>query len=71
MSIKFYNIYVYCFGKWIEIQSDKFLFGDLVLVLCIKEDSGVVCDMILVEGIVIVNEVMFFGESIFFFKDLI
>jgi len=63
MSIKPYDIWVYRMGKWTEVQSDKLLAGDLVSVTRTKEDSGVACDMLLVEGTAIVNEAMLSGES--------
>ena len=63
MSIKPYDIYVFRLGKWIEIQSDKLLPGDLVSATRTKEDGGVACDMLLVEGTAIVNEAMLSGES--------
>ncbi|KAI1824092.1 hypothetical protein F4861DRAFT_281319 [Xylaria intraflava] len=63
MSIKPYDMWVYRFGKWTEIQSDMLLPGDLVSVGRTKEDSGVACDMLLVEGTAIVNEAMLSGES--------
>ncbi|KAK0670334.1 putative type V cation-transporting ATPase [Cercophora samala] len=71
MSIKPYNMYVYRLGRWTEIQSDKLLPGDLVSVSRTKEDSGVACDMILVEGTAIVNEAMLSGESTPLLKDSI
>ncbi|KAK3938677.1 manganese-transporting ATPase [Diplogelasinospora grovesii] len=71
MSIKPYDMYVYRLGKWTEIQSDKLLPGDLVSVSRTKEDSGVACDMILVEGTAIVNEAMLSGESTPLLKDSI
>ena len=63
MSIKPYDLYVYRAGKWIEIKSDKILPGDLASVGRTGEDSGVACDMLLVEGTAIVNEAMLSGES--------
>jgi cation-transporting ATPase 13A1 len=63
MSIKPYDLLVYRQKKWQEIQSDKLLPGDVVSVGRTKEDSGVACDMILVEGTAIVNEAMLSGES--------
>lgn len=63
MSIKPYDIWVYRIGKWTQIQSDKLLPGDLVSATRTKEDSGVACDMLLVEGTAIVNEAMLSGES--------
>jgi manganese-transporting P-type ATPase len=69
MSIKPYDIWVYRLGQWEEIKSDKLLPGDLVSVNRTGEDSGVACDMILVEGNAIVNEAMLSGESTPLLKD--
>lgn len=69
MSIKPYDMLVYRLGKWTEIQSDMLLPGDLVSVTRTKEDSGVACDMLLVEGAAIVNEAMLSGESTPLLKD--
>lgn len=63
MGIKPYQLWVYRLGKWTEIYSDKLLPGDLVSASRTKEDSGVACDMLLVEGTAIVNEAMLSGES--------
>ncbi|KAK3991110.1 putative type V cation-transporting ATPase [Cladorrhinum sp. PSN332] len=63
MSIQPYDIWVYRLGKWTEIKSDKLLPGDLVSATRTKEDGGVACDMLLVEGTAIVNEAMLSGES--------
>jgi cation-transporting ATPase 13A1 len=71
MSIKPYDMWVYRVGKWTEIQSDALLPGDLVSVTRTKEDSGVACDMLLVEGTAIVNEAMLSGESTPLLKDSI
>ncbi|KND87100.1 Manganese-transporting ATPase 1 [Tolypocladium ophioglossoides CBS 100239] len=71
MSIKPYDIWVFRLGKWTEIQTDTLLAGDLVSVGRTKEDSGVACDMILVEGAAIVNEAMLSGESTPLLKDSI
>ncbi|KAF2842619.1 P-type ATPase [Patellaria atrata CBS 101060] len=71
MSIKPYDIYVFRKNKWEEIPSDKLLPGDLVSVERTKEDSGVACDMLLVEGSAIVNEAMLSGESTPVLKDSI
>ncbi|KAH7035883.1 ATPase [Microdochium trichocladiopsis] len=71
MSIKPYHMWVYRLGKWIETTSDLLLPGDLVSVNRTKEDSGVACDMILVEGTAIVNEAMLSGESTPLLKDSI
>ncbi|KAF4125501.1 manganese-transporting P-type ATPase [Geosmithia morbida] len=69
MSIKPYDIWVFRLGKWVEVQSDALLPGDLVSVGRTKEDSGVACDMLLVEGTAIVNEAMLSGESTPLLKD--
>ena len=69
MSIKPYDIYVYREGKWIEIKSDRLLPGDLASVGRSQEDSGVACDMLLIEGTAIVNEAMLSGESTPLLKD--
>ena len=69
MSIKPYEIWVHRSGKWEQITSDKLLPGDLVSVGRTKEDSGVACDMLLVEGTAIVNEAMLSGESTPLLKD--
>lgn len=71
MSIKPYNMWVYRSGQWTEVLSDKLLPGDLVSVSRTKEDSGVACDMLLVEGTAIVNEAMLSGESTPLLKDSI
>ncbi|KAK8128469.1 cation-transporting ATPase 4 [Apiospora sp. TS-2023a] len=69
MSIKPYDMWVHRLGKWTEVQSDKLLPGDLVSVGRTKEDSGVACDLLLVEGTAIVNEAMLSGESTPLLKD--
>ncbi|KAL9942900.1 hypothetical protein D7B24_005249 [Verticillium nonalfalfae] len=71
MSIKPYEIYVYRLGKWTEIMSDQLLPGDLASAGRTKEDGGVACDMLLVEGTAIVNEAMLSGESTPLLKDSI
>jgi cation-transporting ATPase 13A1 len=63
MSIKPYEILVYRQKKWQEVMSDKLLPGDVVSAGRTKEDSGVACDMLLLEGSAIVNEAMLSGES--------
>ena len=71
MSIKPYDIWVHRQNRWEQIASDKLLPGDLVSVARTKEDSGVACDMLLVEGTAIVNEAMLSGESTPLLKDSI
>ena len=69
MGIKPYNIWVHRNRVWVETSSDKLLPGDLVSVGRTKEDGGVACDMVLVEGTAIVNEAMLSGESTPVLKD--
>lgn len=69
MNIKPYDVWVHRCGKWEQIESDHLLPGDLVSVSRTKEDSGVACDMVLVEGTAIVNEAMLSGESTPLLKD--
>ena len=69
MSIQPYPLWVYRQKKWESDTSDKLLPGDLVSVDRTKEDSGVACDMLLVEGTAIVNEAMLSGESTPLLKD--
>jgi len=71
MTIKPYEVYVYRENRWTEVLSDALLPGDLVSVGRTKEDSGVACDMLLVEGSAIVNEAMLSGESTPVLKDSI
>ncbi|KAJ6011003.1 ATPase P-type K/Mg/Cd/Cu/Zn/Na/Ca/Na/H-transporter [Penicillium sp. IBT 35674x] len=69
MSIKPYDVWVFRENKWQETTSDKLLPGDLMSVNRTKEDGGVACDILLVEGSVIVNEAMLSGESTPLLKD--
>ena len=71
MNIKPYDTWVYREEKWQEITSDKLLPGDLMSVNRTKEDGGVACDILLVEGSAIVNEAMLSGESTPLLKDSI
>ncbi|PYI21286.1 cation transporting ATPase [Aspergillus japonicus CBS 114.51] len=63
MNIKPYDVWVYREKKWQKITSDKLLPGDLMSVNRTKEDGGVACDILLIEGSAIVNEAMLSGES--------
>ncbi|KKA30914.1 hypothetical protein TD95_002619 [Thielaviopsis punctulata] len=71
MSLKPYDVWVYRVGKWVEVQTDHLLPGDLISINRSKEDSGVPCDMVLIEGTAIVNEAMLSGESTPLLKDSI
>lgn len=63
MSIKPYTVNVHRENTWVEIQSDDLLPGDLVSVVRSKEESGLPCDLLLLQGSCIVNEAMLSGES--------
>ncbi|KAJ8324295.1 putative cation-transporting ATPase 1 [Batrachochytrium dendrobatidis] len=63
MSIKPYPIHVYRGNKWVLIQTDELLPGDLCSVTRQKDESPVPADMILVDGSCIANEAMLSGES--------
>ncbi|KAL1974137.1 hypothetical protein VTN31DRAFT_5697 [Thermomyces dupontii] len=71
MNIKPYEVWVFRENKWQQIMSDKLLPGDLLSVNRTKEDSGVACDILLIEGTAIVNEAMLSGESTPLLKDSI
>ncbi|ODQ77821.1 hypothetical protein BABINDRAFT_163208 [Babjeviella inositovora NRRL Y-12698] len=63
MGIKPYAIWVYRDAKWVELQTDELLPGDLVSVARTKEGSALPCDLLLLDGSCIVNEAMLSGES--------
>lgn len=63
MSIKPFAIQVFRAGQWFAVQSDDLLPGDLCSVQRTADDSGLPCDMLLVQGSCIVNEAMLSGES--------
>ncbi|RHZ71892.1 hypothetical protein Glove_251g27 [Diversispora epigaea] len=69
MSIKAFPINVRRNNRWISINSDELLPGDLVSIVRSKEDNSVPCDMVLVQGACIVNEAMLSGESTPLLKD--
>lgn len=63
MGIQPYSIYVHRNGQWKEVQTDELLPNDLVSVVRTKDDSGLPCDLVLVNGTAILNEAMLSGES--------
>ncbi|KPV77055.1 uncharacterized protein RHOBADRAFT_48125 [Rhodotorula graminis WP1] len=63
MSIKPYAIMTRREAKWVEVQTDELLPGDVVSIVRTKEDSGIPCDLLLLRGSCIVNEAMLSGES--------
>ncbi|CAG8436271.1 3026_t:CDS:10 [Diversispora eburnea] len=69
MSITAFPINVRRNSRWVSINSDELLPGDLVSIVRSKEDCSVPCDMVLVQGACIVNEAMLSGESTPLLKD--
>ncbi|OLL25049.1 Manganese-transporting ATPase 1 [Neolecta irregularis DAH-3] len=63
MSIKPYSLLAKRDGKWTAVQSDELFPGDIVSITRTKDDSGLPCDLILLQGTAIVNEAMLSGES--------
>lgn len=63
MSIQPYKIWSFRDERWIQIETDELLPGDLVSISRSKEESGLPCDLILINGTAIVNEAMLSGES--------
>ncbi|CAO3617333.1 unnamed protein product [Cunninghamella blakesleeana] len=63
MNQKPFTIYVKRENKWIQVQTDELLPGDVVSVVRAKDDEGVPCDMVIADGSCIVNEAMLSGES--------
>ncbi|KAK9466101.1 hypothetical protein V1512DRAFT_227191 [Lipomyces arxii] len=63
MGIQPYNIWVYRNKQWVEITTDLLLPGELVSIVRTSDDSGLPCDLVLINGSAIVNEAMLSGES--------
>lgn len=63
MSVAPYPINCYRDGKWVEIQTDLLLPGDLVSVARQQAETTVPADVLLIHGTCIVNEAMLSGES--------
>ncbi|KAI9310292.1 hypothetical protein BX666DRAFT_2009139 [Dichotomocladium elegans] len=63
MNQKPFTVYVKRENKWIQIESDELLPGDVVSITRTKEDQGVPCDLVIADGSCIVNEAMLSGES--------
>ncbi|KAI9494361.1 hypothetical protein BDB00DRAFT_818855 [Zychaea mexicana] len=63
MNQKPFTVYVKREKKWIQIESDELLPGDVVSITRTKEDQGVPCDLVISDGSCIVNEAMLSGES--------
>ncbi|KIM43627.1 hypothetical protein M413DRAFT_25955 [Hebeloma cylindrosporum] len=63
MSVAPYPIQCYRDSKWVKIQTDALLPGDVVSVARVSEETTVPADILLVNGACIVNEAMLSGES--------
>jgi len=63
MSITPFPIHCYRDSKWVEIQTDKLLPGDVVSIVRQQSETIVPADILLVHGTCIVNEAMLSGES--------
>ncbi|KAG2119211.1 hypothetical protein DEU56DRAFT_837395 [Suillus clintonianus] len=63
MAVAPYPIQCYRDSKWVTVQSDELLPGDLVSVARQQFETVVPADVLLVQGTCIVNEAMLSGES--------
>ncbi|KAK7689523.1 hypothetical protein QCA50_007315 [Cerrena zonata] len=63
MSVVPYAVNVKRDGKWVSIQSDDLLPGDIVSIARQPHETTIPADILLVKGTCIVNEAMLSGES--------
>ncbi|TFK24085.1 endoplasmic reticulum Ca-transporting P-type ATPase [Coprinopsis marcescibilis] len=63
MNVAPYPIQCYRDSKWVELQTDKLLPGDIVSVARVSSETTVPADILLINGTCIVNEAMLSGES--------
>ncbi|KAJ1829546.1 putative cation-transporting ATPase 1 [Coemansia sp. RSA 2599] len=63
LSMHPYKVQVFRCGSWTEVTTEDLCPGDIISVMRSAEESGVPCDVILLEGTCIVNEAMLSGES--------
>ncbi|KAI8803489.1 hypothetical protein BJ742DRAFT_761321 [Cladochytrium replicatum] len=63
MSTKPYPVQVKRNGRWVEVQTDELMPGDMVSILRSKDDAPVPCDVLILRGDCIANEAMLSGES--------
>lgn len=63
MSTRPYAIYAFRGGKWMNVNTDSLVPGDLVSIGRSKDEMPVPCDVLLLDGSAIANEAMLSGES--------
>ncbi|KAJ1798874.1 putative cation-transporting ATPase 1 [Coemansia sp. RSA 2399] len=63
LSMHPFKIQAFRNGQWAEVGTEALCPGDIISVVRSQDDSGVPCDVILLEGSCIVNEAMLSGES--------
>ncbi|KAJ1902338.1 putative cation-transporting ATPase 1 [Kickxella alabastrina] len=63
LSMQPYKLQALRNSQWVEVGTEMLCPGDIISVVRSAEDSGVPCDVILLEGTCIVNEAMLSGES--------
>ncbi|RKP09816.1 hypothetical protein THASP1DRAFT_34310 [Thamnocephalis sphaerospora] len=62
-SLTPFKINVYRRERWVQINSDELLPGDVCSIVRSEGDMAIPCDMLLLDGACIVNEAMLSGES--------
>ncbi|KAI0794848.1 endoplasmic reticulum Ca-transporting P-type ATPase [Abortiporus biennis] len=63
MAVAPYTIQCRRDNKWIKIQTDDLLPGDVVSIIHLQQETTVPADILLIRGTAIVNEAMLSGES--------
>uniref|UniRef100_A0A0K0G5D4 Probable cation-transporting ATPase (inferred by orthology to a C. elegans protein) n=1 Tax=Strongyloides venezuelensis TaxID=75913 RepID=A0A0K0G5D4_STRVS len=71
MGNKRYLVNVYRNKKWVNINFDQFLVGDLVTIGRSLNNNNVPCNLLLLRGSCILNESMLIGENVSQMKEFI